>query len=330
MPRVPAAEFVDLVTTLFVREGVEATRARRVAELYAQASADGVHSHGANRVPHILAWLRAGEIINHDRDPELIASFGALERYDGGRSFGALNAEFCMDRAMALADGHGIGCVGLRNTGHWGRPGNYGWRAVERGFLGICWSNTEPMMPAWGGDEKSIGNNPIVFAAPGENGAHLVLDIAMSQYSWGRLDTHRASGEPLPVPGGVDAEGKPTSDPDEILQRGKMWPMGFWKGSGLAVVLDTFAAILSDGANSAQLTDGLGLSQVFIAIQPGKLGDAGAAGRTRGVIEALAEANPEARYPGQAVLAARRESEAQGLFVRDDVWENLQAESAKA
>lgn len=327
MPRVSAERFVDLVTFLYVREGVAEPRARRVAEWYAQASADGVHSHGANRVLNVLAWMRAGEIRNHDRDPERVAAFGALERYDGGNSFGALNADFCMERAMVLADTHGLGCVGLRNTGHWGRPGNCGWRAADRGYLAICWSNTEPMMPAWGGENKSIGNNPIVFAAPGQNGDHLVLDIAMSQYSWGRLDSHRASGEPLPVPGGVDATGKPTSDPDEILQRGRMWPIGFWKGSGLSIVLDTFAAILADGADSSKLTDGLGLSQVFMALAPDKLGG-DAAARTRGVIEALAAANPEARYPGQAVLAARQESAEKGLLVRDDIWAKLLAEEA--
>jgi len=328
MPRVPVERFVDLVTTLYAREGVEVTRARRVAEWYAQASADGVHSHGANRVLNVLTWLREGEIRNHDRDPELVAAFGALERYDGHRSFGALNADFCMDRAMALADRHGLGGVALRNTGHWGRPGNCGWRAAERGYLGICWSNTEPMMPAWGGTSKSIGNNPIVLAVPGEDGAHLVVDLAMSQYSWGRLDSHRASGEPLPVPGGLDAAGNVTSDPDEILERGTMFPMGFWKGSGLAVLLDAFAAILADGNDSAKLTDGLEISQVFLAFAPGKLGGDVAA-RTRGVIEALAAANPGARYPGQAVLAARRETAAQGLLVRDDIWTKLLAEEAK-
>ena len=323
MLRIPHDQFVSTVTGLFAAEGVDCARARRVAELYTQASVDGVHSHGANRVPHVLAWLRAGKIINHDRDPVCIARFGALERYDGGHGFGALNAEFCMDRAMAIAEEHGLGCVALRNTGHWGRPGNYGWRAAERGYLGICWSNTEPMMPAWGGDRKSVGNNPIVFAAPGENGAHLVLDIAMSQYSWGRLDSHRASGEPLPVPGGLDAAGKVSSDPDEILERGSMFPMGFWKGSGLAIVLDVFAAILADGANSASLTDGLGVSQIFMAFKPDTLGGRDAVVRTRDAIEALAAANPEARYPGQAVLAARKESERLGVPVREDVWAKI-------
>lgn len=329
MLRVPASEFLAVVTALFEREGVTAARARRLAELYAQASADGVHSHGANRVMQVLGWLRAGEIATPNADPTLISRFGALARYDGGRGFGALNAEYGMDRALDLAMAHGIGCVALRNTTHWGRPGNYGWRAAERGMLGICWTNTEPMMPAWGGGlTAAVGNNPLVFAAPGVDGAHLVLDIAMSQYSWGRLDSHRASGEPLPVPGGVDAAGRPTSDPDEILRRGAMWPMGFWKGSGLALVLDVFAAILADGADTAQLTDGLGISQVFIALRPETLGAAAAGAapqRTRAAIEALAQANPAARYPGQAVWAARRESAVAGIAVRDDIWAQILA-----
>lgn len=323
MLRIPYAQFVDTVTALFVAEGVTESRARRVAELYAQASMDGVHSHGANRVPHVLAWVRAGEISREDRDPERVAAFGALERYDGHRGFGALNAEFCIDRAMTLADAHGLGCVGLRNTTHWGRPGNCGWRAASRGYLALCWSNTEPMMPAWGGITKAVGNNPLVLAAPGENGAHLVLDMAMSQYSWGRLDSHRASGEPLPVPGGLDAAGNTSWDPDEILERGTMLPMGFWKGSGLAVVLDVFAAALADGASSAELTDGLGISQAFLAIKADALGGRAVATRTSEVIAALAAANPQARYPGEAVLGARAESEQFGVPVREDVWGQL-------
>ena len=323
MLRIPHTQFVETVTARFTAAGVAVDRARRVAELYAQASMDGVHSHGANRVMHVLAWVRDGRILHPDRDPECIAALGGLERYEGHRGFGALHAEFCMDRAMVLADRHGIGCVALRNTTHWGRPGNVGWRTAARGYLGICWSNTEPMMPAWGGEQKSVGNNPIVFAAPGENGAHLVLDMAMSQYSWGRLDSHRASGEPLPVPGGLDAAGKVSSDPDEILQRGCMFPMGFWKGSGLAIVLDVFAAILSDGADTAHLTDGIGVSQVFMAMKADALGGREAAERTREAIEALVAANPTARYPGQAVAAARAESERLGVPVREDVWAKI-------
>ena len=234
---------------------------------------------------------------------------------------------------MALADAHGVGCVALRNTRHWGRPGNCGWRAAEKEFLAIGWTNTPANMPAWGSSSgvDAIGNNPIVLAAPGENGQHLVLDIAMSQFSYGRMQTHRAEKELLPVIGGVDSAGQPTNDPAAILDGGRPWPIGFWKGSGLAMLLDSFAAILADGADTASLTPGNGdpgVSQVYIAFQPKHLGGRAASARTREIIEEFAKRSPDSRYPGQSALAHRRRSEVEGVYVRDDVWAQLNADRA--
>ena len=326
MPRISCERLVEQLTALFVREGVSEGRSRRVAELYAQASADGVASHGAVFVPVLLQWVREKLIADPENPPALVSAFGAFERYDGRRGFGALNAEFCMDRAMALADAHGIGAVGLRNTGHWGRPGNCGWRAAERGYLAICWTNTWPVMPPWEGARNALGNNPLVFAAPGADGEHLVLDMAMSQFSMGRLNTHRAEGKPLPVTGGADANGKPTTDPAAILDGGVAWPAGFWKGSGLAIMLDAFASVLADGMTTAELEktpEGLGVCQVFLAFAPSRLGGADAAERTRAIVRHLAETNPESRYPGRSALDERRRSAREGVYVRDEIWAKL-------
>jgi 3-dehydro-L-gulonate 2-dehydrogenase len=328
MPRIPADRLVAHLTALFAAERVPKARARRLAELFTQASADGVWSHGVHRVPGLLRLLRDGMIADTQSDPRLIATFGALQRYDGLSGLGALNAEFCIDRAIELADTHGVGCVALRNTRHWGRAGNCGWRAAERGFLAICWTNTPPNMPAWGdtGGTPSVGNNPIVLAAPGQAGEHLVLDMALSQFSFGRLETYRAENRPLPVPGGTDASGAPTTDAAAILNGGLPWPIGFWKGSGMAILLDAFAAILSDGSATHSLTPGgddAGASQVFLAFQPNRLGGRAASERTQEIIHHFATASPQSRYPGQAALAHRRHSELEGVFVRDDIWREL-------
>jgi len=328
MARIPIEQLIACLARLFEQAGVAPPRAMRLAELYAQASADGVYSHGVHFVPHLLRWLRERTITETGRDPELVAAFGAIERYDGHLGLGALNAEFCMARATALADTHGVGCVALRRTSHWGRPGNFGWWAAERGYLAICWTNTPANMAAWGGDANVVGNNPIVFAVPGKDGRHLVLDMAMSQFSFGRLETHRAEAHPLPVPGGMDAGGAPTTDAAAILNGGKVWPIGFWKGSGLAMVLDAFAAILSDGADTGALTPGAGdagVSQVFIAFDPRRLDGGDAADRTADVIRAFAEKSPASRYPGQSALEHRRRSATEGVYVRDDVWAALRA-----
>ncbi len=183
-------------------------------------------------------------------------------------------------------------------------------------------------MPSWGAKEKAVGNNPIVLAAPGTAGKHLVLDMAMSQFSMGRLGTHKAEKIPLPVVGGVDSFGHPTTDDAAILDGGLPYPIGFWKGSGLAILLDAFAAILADGNDTSALKPGhgdIGVSQVFLAFQPTHLNGRPATQRTQEILKALAERNPETRYPGEAALANRRRSQIEGVFVRDDVWRALSA-----
>src|SRR5439155_10919673 len=117
----------------------------------------------------------------------------SLERWDGRRGPGNLNAYESMARAIAMARDHGIGCVALANTNHWMRGGTYGWQAADAGVIGICWTNTLANLPPWGAAEPRIGNNPLVIAVPrrGSGGAHVVLDMAMSQFSYGALAAYR-------------------------------------------------------------------------------------------------------------------------------------------
>jgi 3-dehydro-L-gulonate 2-dehydrogenase len=271
--------------------------------------------------------MKHGSIQDPNADPELVSAFGAIERYDGRYSLGALNAEWSMNRAIDLADKNGIGCVALRNTNHWGRAGSYGWLAAEAGCLAICWTNTVENQPAWGSTTNAIGNNPLVLAAPGVDGKHLVLDMAMSQFSMGRLSTHKITGEELPVIGGVDKDHQPTTDAAAILDGGHSWPMGFWKGSGLAILLDALAAILADGNDTQDITakkqGDHGPSQVYLAFRPDKLGGRDAAQGTAKLIEHLAKINPNSRYPGQAALDHRQRSLTEGIWVSDPVWQSL-------
>ena len=106
-----------------------------------------------------------------------------------------------MNRATELAAKNGFGIVSMKNSTHWMRGGTYGWQAADKGFAAICWTNTESCMPAWGTKFECIGNNPFVMALPRERGA-LVLDMAMSQYSYGKLQVTRLKNKKLPYPGG--------------------------------------------------------------------------------------------------------------------------------
>jgi 3-dehydro-L-gulonate 2-dehydrogenase len=331
MQRIPFDEVNRQLTEVLIRLGFTAERAALSARLFAETTRDGVYSHGVNRFQRFVAMIRNGSV-DPSAEPLVVSRFGAMERWDGRRGPGNLNAHAAMARAIALSREHGIGCVALGNTNHWMRGGTYGWQAAEAGAIGICWTNTLPNVPPWGSTEPAIGNNPLVIAVPRAAG-HVVLDIAMSQFSYGAIDGYRKRGETLPVEGGFDAAGQLTRDPAAIEATQRLLPIGYWKGSGLAIMLDMVAAMLTAGSATHQIdTDPLretGLSQVFMAMQPAALGDQAALdGIADEVVASVCNSRPvepgkAVRYPGENTLRLREENMRLGLPIDPALWNEI-------
>ena len=329
--RIPYDELFDGLLRVLLNLNFEQQRARLCARLFAEASRDGVYSHGLNRFPQFARMIRNG-IIAVDAEPELVARSGSLERWDGKRGPGNLNAYRCMDRAIALSREHGIGCVALANTNHWMRGGSYGWQAAEAGAIGICWTNTMANLPPWGASDPRVGNNPLIIAVPRAKG-HVVLDMAMSQFSYGTLVSYRMRGEQLPVEGGFDAAGQLTRDPAAIEASKRPLPIGYWKGSGLALMLDMVGALLSGGCATYQIpadtereTD---LSQVFIAVDLPSVDRASTSvSLADQIVEHLQSSSVadgvQMRYPGERVLRTRKENMANGIPVEPSIWREVQ------
>lgn len=328
MLRIPYAELTGTLARILLQLGLELGDAEQCARLFTETTCDGIYTHGVNRFPRFVATIRNGSV-DVLAKPAAVLECGALERWDGRRGPGNLNAQACMSRAIQLARGHGIGCVALANTNHWMRGGTYGWQAADAGMIGICWTNTMANLPAWGAAVPGVGNNPIVIAVPRTDG-HVVLDMAMSQFSYGALAAYREAGRPLPVDGGFDAEGRLTRDAAAIEASQRPLPVGYWKGSGLALVLDMMAAMLSGGLATWQIpTDPVretGLSQVFIAVNLAALESPEAsrqiASQILGSLRALAPAGA-IRYPGEQVLKTRAENLSQGIPVEAALWDEL-------
>jgi 3-dehydro-L-gulonate 2-dehydrogenase len=329
MTRVTFDLMNEVVFEALRHAGMSETDAGVCARVHTESSCDGIASHGLNRVPRFVDYIHRGWI-NLDGKPKPVKRLGAIEILDGGFGPGILNALQSIDRAQDIAAESGVGIVALRNTTHWMRGGTYGWRAAERGFIAVAWTNTESCMPAWGGRNTRLGNNPLVMAVPRTNG-HLVLDMAMSQYSYGKLQVTRLEGAQLPYPGGFDSEGRLTAEPGPIEQSMRILPIGYWKGSGLAILLDTLAAVLAEGLATHEIDQvGRGscggCSQVFIAIDPRQLGGQAFTDRIAdGVVDYVTASTPaedatEVRYPGEAQLRTRAEQRTGGLVVDDGVW----------
>src|SRR6266849_6582145 len=295
MLRVPYDELSETFQRILLKLQFQSNRAHLCARLFADASRDGVASHGLNRFPQFVRMIQKGLILV-DAEPALVASFGALERWDG----------------------------------------NSGWQAADAGVIGACWTNTHPNLPPWGASDPRVGNNPLIIAVPRPQG-HVVLDMATSQFSYRALASHRLRGEQLPVEGGFDSAGRLTKDPAAIEATRRPLPIGYWKGSGLALLLDMLAGLLSGGLFTHQIAPDpereTKLSQVFIAFDISSRSPADDSAR---LVDEIIDhfhsppppLGPRVRYPVENVLQTRKENLASGVPVEPEIWRQVQALSA--
>ncbi len=278
--------------------------ARHFAEIFAGNSLDGIYSHGMNRYPRYISDMESGLCDPKVTKAEKVGGFGALEVYDAHFGVGPLIAEQMTARAIELAKAHGIACVALRN-------------------------NTCMNLTAWGTLEPSTGNNPITFAIPREKGS-LVMDMAVSQYAYGKLEIMAQEGKMLDTPCGYDADGNPTCDPQKICESGRMMPMAMWKGSALSIMLDLCASMLSAGRTSRMIglmSDGeKGMSQVFIAIHPAAVVDMKAVEaqmeETIAFLHSLPpiEGGRGVHAPGEGLDRTRAKNRENGIPVTEETW----------
>jgi 3-dehydro-L-gulonate 2-dehydrogenase len=323
-------EMLQVFRQVLLRNGFSESKADTCAGIFAGNSLDGIYSHGINRFPRFIDYTRRG-FVRADAEPVLVHDAGAIEQWDGQLGPGPLNAVYCTNRAMQLAGDYGIGCLAIANTNHWMRGGTYGWQAAEKGFAFIGWTNTEANMPAWGAKDSRLGNNPLVLALPYKSEA-IVLDFAMTQYSYGKMEAAQMEDSVLPYPGGFDVNGNLTQQPGEILQSRRALPIGYWKGAGLSLLLDLLATVLSAGLSTRKLSQNeaeYGVSQVYIAFSLEKLGNYPSIERTISEIisdykNSLTEpSSSEIRYPGERVLFTRKNNLANGIPVLESIWKKI-------
>lgn len=274
--RLTYEQVTDTMQKKLTAYGTPDDQADLVSKQIARNSLEGVYTHGINRFPRLIYNIKAG-IVKPGNTPKLMHSFQSMENYDGQLGLGIVNATFCMQRAMELAAKHGIGLVALRNTNHWFRAATYGYQACDAGYAALCFTNTVPNMPTWGAVDSHLGNNPFMMAFPKADNSHVIVDSAMSQFSYGALELAKLEQRDMPIDAGFDSEGNLTRNPEEVIKTQRILPTGYWKGAAMSFVLDMFAASLSLGnsvsALGKQNGDEHGVSQMFIAIDYGRIAD---------------------------------------------------------
>ncbi|GBU09084.1 2,3-diketo-L-gulonate reductase [Gammaproteobacteria bacterium] len=322
------AEFVRVL----LKRKLKPEIADECATMFADTTELGVFSHGVNRFPRFIQQLDAGHI-NPDANPIKTLSLGAIEQWDAKQSIGNLTAQKMMNRAIEIAKKNGIGVVALKNANHWMRGGTYGYQAAEKGLVGVCWTNSSAVMPPWGGKDGRIGTNPLIIAIPSD--PITLVDMSMSMFSYGKLEVNRLAEQQLSIDGGFDDADQLTRDPATIEKNRRILPMGYWKGSGMSIVLDMLATLLSGGLSVAEITedkkDEYCISQVFIAIDINQtIEGATQAEKLKRICDYVLSSTPidpkqPVRLPGHDLLKKRDAYRKNGIPVTKSVWDVIKA-----
>jgi len=176
----------------------------------------------------------------------MIHKYAALENYEGDNGLGEICGMFVIKRAMQLADEYGIGLCAIRNTNHILASTPYLEVAAENGYIGYIVTRGAPTMGAPGRKEKVIGTSPMGYAVPTDRDYPIMFDACLA-YAANSLITEKIrSGESVPSYWGLDADGKPTTDPAAIA-KGTRLPIAGHKGFGLTILGEVITGILSEG-----------------------------------------------------------------------------------
>jgi LDH2 family malate/lactate/ureidoglycolate dehydrogenase len=259
----------DFAQALLEACNVPPSTAHMVAESLVASNLRGVDSHGV----HLLLWyteqLRIGNISLHSRG-HVASENGACMIYDGENGIGALVSGICCDHAIRIANSEGIGMVTARNSTHFGACAWWAQKIAAAGQIGIVMCNATPLVAPWQSREKMLGTNPICMAVPGPN--TFLLDMATTTVALNRIYKSLLSGDKsIPAGWAMDADGNPTTDP-KTASEGLPMPLGGYKGSGLAVMVEILCAVLSGGAMLTQVGGmretgkPMSVSHMFLAI----------------------------------------------------------------
>ncbi len=272
-------DLVRLTTNILHSIGVPHEAAALTATDLVSADMEGIPSHGVMLLPMYVARLRSGSVSKTARGT-IVSERGGAVVLDAENGLGQVVAHRAAALASARAVEHGgLAAVAVRNAFHFGAAGRYARLIAEKGAVGIVMANTRPMMPAPGGAEPMLGNNPIAIALP-TSGAHPVeVDMALSASAMGRIRLAAGAGRPIPDGWAVDENGDATTDAAAALT-GMLLPAAGPKGFGLAFMVDLLCGGLSAGSVGAGVRPLYGSAsepytsaQFFVAIDVAHFGN---------------------------------------------------------
>jgi len=319
----------DLLLRVFIKAGVNQETAELLSFNCASVERDGPESHGVFRIAGYLNTLKSGWV-NVCAQPRIEDCGDSFIRVDADNGF----AQLCLAcaRPLLLEKVNKTGCavLAVRGSHHFSAL----WPDIEpfaeQGLVALTFVAGLPVVAVPGGKTPVFGTNPMAFACPVADSSPWVFDFATSALSNGDTQIAAREGHLLKESSGIDNNGQPTNNPEQILNGGALLPFGGHKGSALILMVEILAAALTGGAFSHKVDfkDHPGAEtprtgQLFIVIDPQRGNNYLFANRVAELLNIIRASGENVRIAGDKRLQKRKLAEQQGILISQAVFAQL-------
>ena len=325
--RLTLDEVDALARAAFLKAGCDEANADALTRTIWRAERDGAKSHGLFRVPALVAALVSGKA-KAKAAPKITKREGVVIQMDGDQGYAPTAHDVGLPELIRVAKDRGIGGLAIRDVFHFAAP----WPEVETicdaGLVGYAMTASPPYMAMPGGKRRVFGTNPIAWGWPRKDGAAMIYDMATAHSARGEVMMAARDGHEVEAGAGIDKDGNPTTDPNEILE-GAQLPFGGYKGAALALMVDLMAGPMIGEKTSLGIEaadDGVGPAlggQVIFAFNPALFGGADAYQQGEALFADL-KSDPGVRLPGDRRAAVRPTTPTEGVEIPASLHETIQ------
>ncbi len=334
MPVVTASQLKELTFAVFEKLGAPAEVAEIVSNYTVVTHLYGHDTHGLISVPRYANEVKTG-IIDPHAQVQVVREGPATVLLDGKQGFGYVTATKAMEMAIETARQAGVSVVGVTNCNHIGMLWGYVKMAVDQGLIGIVLCNSGPeggggVTAPYGGTRRFLGANPLAWGLPAGEMTPLIMDMSTSIVAAGKASLARDKGESLPEGWILGKDGRPTTDPNDLLERGgALLPFGGYKGYGLSLLVEMLGGILTGYgcAYSLDFPGGNGVLMVVIDVErfvPLEQFRRQADELLREIKKVPTDSQTsEILYPGEPEFRARKTREREGIAIPEMTWDRV-------
>ena len=351
--RVDVQHAIELITDIFKAKSCNDNEAKTIAERLAGSNLVGHDSHGIARVPRYVEWMEKGWVFPNLK-PEIVIDAGAMGCLDAKQGFGQVAGEYAVDDGILRAKKHGVSVVGLRNSGHLGRIGDWAERAADADLISFHFVNVRGslLVAPFGGSDRRGSTSPLAIGIPSKDKDHIILDMATSTVAEGKVMVAQKGGKQLPHGALIDSTGKLTTNPEAMYGKirddevpnpdkgtGAITAFGLHKGSGINFMMEMLGGALTGNGVCGALNEkerrkfSNGMLSIYIEVK--KMVDIDYfIKEVKSYAEFVRASKPSQNndkvlIPGDKEISTKEERLKFGLPVPPLVWENIKQTAEK-